>query len=102
MKLRVLDVAEREVNSAACWYDDQRAGLGDDFLDEYVRRLKRIEESPLSFAPLETNDTEFEIRRAILKRFPYGIVYQVLPSECIVLAVMHLSRRPNYWIGRLE
>ena len=54
------------------------------------------------FALLETNETEFEIRRAILKRFPYGIIDQVLPDESIVLAVMHLSRRPDFWINRLE
>ena len=102
MKLRVLNVAEHEATVAAFWYDDQRIGLGDDFLVEYAHRLNQIEESPGRFAFLETNETEFKIRRAILRRFPYGIVYQILSDEVVALAVMHLSRRPNYWIHRLK
>jgi len=101
LSLRVLPLAEREANLAACWYEDQRVGLGDDFLDEYVRVLRDIEQSPARFALLETIETDVEIRRAILKRFPYGIVYQVLPAESLVLAVMHLSRKPDYWIRRM-
>jgi hypothetical protein len=41
-----------------------------------------------------------EIRRRILTRFPYAILYQVDPDEIVILAVMHLRRNPEYWHGR--
>jgi hypothetical protein len=43
-----------------------------------------------------------EIRRSLFRRFPYGIVYQMLKTEAVVLAVMHLSRRPDYWTSRVS
>jgi mRNA-degrading endonuclease RelE of RelBE toxin-antitoxin system len=100
--VRVLDIAEHEAREAAFWYDDQTSGLGDDFLDEYVRRLEEIEASPERFPLLETNETEYLIRRAILRRFPYAIIYQVVAEQSVVLAIMHLSRRPDYWVNRLQ
>ena len=102
MKLRILPIAESEAKAAACWYDDRQADLGDEFLDDYAKRLSEIETKAERFSLLETNESLFEIRRAILRRFPYGIVFQVLDNEIVVLAVMHLSRRPNYWIRRMS
>jgi hypothetical protein len=102
VRLRVLDAAEAEATEAAGWYDDRQAGLGDDFLNEYATRLGQIESDPHRFPVLETVDSPHEIRRSLLRRFPYGIVNQMLKSEAIVLAVMHLSRRPDYWTFRVS
>jgi hypothetical protein len=100
--LVILDVAEHEARDAAIWYDDQSIGLGEDFLAEYERRLQEIEAAPERFPLLETNETDFLIRRAILRRFPYAVTYQLASEDAVVIAVMHLSRRPNYWISRLQ
>jgi len=102
VKVRILDVAEQEARDAAFWYDDQTLGLGEDFLTEYARRLQEITDAPERFPLLETNGTEFLIRRAILRRFPYAVVYQLASEDALVIAVMHLSQRPNYWISRLQ
>lgn len=100
MKLRVLPEATREVIQTAAWYDDWRSGLGDSFISTYAARLEQIEEGPHRFPILETVDTPHEIRRAVLRRFPYAIVYQMLDAAAVVLAVMHLSRNPDYWMTR--
>jgi hypothetical protein len=102
MKLRILQIAELEARDAARWYDDHQEGLGDRFLDEYAAALEKIEENPLWFGRLETVTTSKEIRRCLLKRFPYYIVYELAQNEVVVLAVAHARRRPNYWVERLN
>ena len=95
VKVRVLDVAE-----AASWYEGRLNGLGDQFLDAYSHCLKEIEEHPEQFSRMETIPDSSTIRPVLLSRFPYAVVYEMFPDEVIVLAVAHVSRRPNYWIGR--
>jgi hypothetical protein len=62
--------------------------------------LEEIEERPERFSRLETIKTKRDIRRGLLRRFPYSVVYEVLPDEVIILAVAHTSRRPRFWIKR--
>lgn len=101
MNVRVLNIAAAEARDAVLWYDDQQAGLADRFLDEYSASLGRIESFPDSFSKYEFNQTSHEIRRAILKSFPYAVIYQIVdPESIVVIAVAHLSRKPAYWIDR--
>ena len=100
MKLRVSTPAEREATEAACWYEDRQRALGTEFLDAYSRALQEIEKQPDRFGGMETIDSSHDFRRCLLRRFPYAIVYEVLPDEVVILAVAHVGRRPNYWIGR--
>ena len=69
-------------------------------LDEYQAALERIEVQPAGCGPLETFAGSREIRRLLLRRFPYMVIYEVFPDEVMVLAVAHVSRRPHYWIER--
>lgn len=98
MNLHVLEQAEWEARDAACWYEDRQQGLGDAFLDEYVASLEKIQQDPELFARLETVDSSRNIRRRIMRRFPYMVVFEILAGELMVLAVSHASRRPDYWI----
>jgi len=100
VKVRVSTTAEREATEAACWYEDRQRGLGAEFLETYSHVLQEIEGQPDRFGRLETISSSREFRRCLLRRFPYSIVYEILPDEVIVLAVAHVSRRPNYWVGR--
>ena len=100
MKLRILSVAQKEAVEAAFWYDDQLQGLGDDFVAEYEAALEAIEKNPVQFSRLETARTARNIRRLVLRRFPYAVIYENLDDEVVVLAVGHTSRAPNYWYGR--
>lgn len=96
MRLRVLSVAEAEATSAACWYGDRLPTLGERFLAEYAAALTSIVKTPLQYSPLEGGSVR-HLRRCRLDRFPYAVVYEVLPDEIVVLAVVHARRRPRSW-----
>jgi hypothetical protein len=72
-------------------------GLGDEFLVEVFHAIDRIKNFPQAWH-LFTDTT----RRCLLRRFPYGIVYQILDSEILVIAVANLHRNPDYWKDRIK
>lgn len=89
-----------ELRDAADWYEDQREGLGDEFLDAVMAALDR----GFPLAELESEDLEGGalLRRYLLKRFPYKVVlYESPDGELQVVAVSHQKRRPLYWAKRL-
>jgi toxin ParE1/3/4 len=87
--------ARRELFEAADFYDGERPGLGSAFLDAVADALNQIVEFPES-----SQIARGKIRRKVLSRFPYNLLYFVGPGEIRVLAVMHHKRRPSYWWGR--
>lgn len=99
MILRILQVAELE---AAIWYETQRQQLGDEFLVELDAAIKRIHNEPGSFAALESYSGPGDVRRCLLKRFPYVVVFLNRPEEVLVVAISHVRRRPFYWLERLD
>ena len=90
--LRLRPEAEADLREASEWYDGRRAGLGGEFLAEVERSLMLIQESPSLFAEVHKN-----VRRALVKRFPYGVFYLTQPGGVIVLAVLHQARSPELW-----
>lgn len=100
MILRILAEAEAEIESARQYLNEQSPGLGGRFLDELAEVLDAIDSRPLSFAKLETLPPDQPYRRALLAKFHYAVVFEILESETIVVAIAHASREPNYWLGR--
>ena len=101
MIFRVLPAALGDALAAASWYDDQQDGLGDEFLDEVQDAWETIRLAPESVARHEQYSGKHEVRRCILKRFPFSVVFLCRPSEIYVVAVAHTRRRPLYWLNRL-
>ena len=94
-EIRLREEAETDLDEASVWYQQQRRGLGDEFLDE-VRTLSRsILQNPLAY-PIVYRNT----RRALTKRFPFGLFYRVEPEYIVVVAIMHASRNPSRWKER--
>jgi hypothetical protein len=92
----VFDPAARdELAEAVAYYDQQREGLGDEFLIEAKRAIVRIRDFPTAWPQMSPRS-----RRCRLNRFPYGVVYQSLDDVIRVLAVAHLKRKPRYWRER--
>ncbi len=87
--------ADAELKAAAAHYESLQPGLGASFLREVAIGFNQIQNLPSAWAILTGN-----VRRYLLRRFPYGIVYRVEADRIFVLAVMHLRRRPRYWLGR--
>jgi plasmid stabilization system protein ParE len=81
--------AVAELQHAAAWYDERRDGLGDEFVAECDDALATIAAHP-RLSPL----VHGEIRRAVLRRFPYAI-YRVDQACVVVLAVFHGHRSPD-------
>jgi len=77
--------AEKDVDDAYNWYEDQQAGLGDLFLKELAALYKKLELNPEIFS----NAT-----KRILNRFPYVIIYEITKTEVHIYSVFHTSRNP--------
>jgi len=87
--------ADQEVQSARRWYEEQRPRLGIEFANAIDEVVERISSNPLAF-PIVHNET----RRAVVRRFPYGIYFRVSEDQIVVTAVMHGRRHPRRWQGR--
>lgn len=96
MKIRFLTVAHREVDDAVLWYQ-QAEGLSQDFLDELDRAVRLIKTYPLMATQIEP-----EIRRFLLARFPYSLIYGIDGETVVVIAVAHNHREPRYWADRID
>ena len=88
--------AETEIKEAYEWYEEQRLGLGDDFLLNIDAALCSIQREPEICAPLYKN-----IRRILIRRFPYSIFYMIESRKVIVMAVIHAKRHPRIWKNRI-
>lgn len=93
--VRIVRPAEQEMLDAAAYYELQVSGLGREFLLKVASAVAAIAENPGRW-PVVGPD----IRRRLVHRFPYGLLYRIDPEEVIVLAVAHLHRHPAYWVGR--
>lgn len=102
MRARWIAEAEAELNAAAQWYEERKEGLGEEFLSEVVDAFVAIEKNPLRFPPPPNLRSPRTIRRRLLPRFPYSIIYEVNETEIRILAVAHAGQRPRYWIKRLK
>ena len=87
--------AEEEFNAAIFFYERNEPGLGYDFSIEVHFAIQNIVNYPTAWPVLEE-----DIRRCLVKRFPYGVVYSIEPAGIFILAVMHLRRHPDYWKKR--
>jgi plasmid stabilization system protein ParE len=89
--------AEAEMRATARWYEARSPGLGQSFLDAVDATTARIAANPGAFGFARPG-----IRRHLVRRFPFGILYQVEPDRVYVLAVAHSHRKPAYWMHRLD
>ena len=89
------DLAKKELNEAARYYEGECAGLGAAFLNEIEQSIEFIMEHPEG-APLVAET----VRRKLIRRFPFGLLYSVQPGTLRILAVMNQKRRPSYWTDR--
>lgn len=87
--------AAADVEDAWRWYEARRGGLGDEFLDVVQASLESICAHPES-APLVRRD----VRRRLLRRFPYGLFYKLIQGQVVVVACFHVKRSPRVWRSR--
>ena len=91
----VRPAAAADIEDAFLWYQTKRLGLGDEFREELRSTLNQVAENPQHYQVVHRGT-----RRALLKRFPYGVFYREFPEVLIVVACMHGRRNPNRWQSR--
>ena len=87
--------AEAEFEEAVAFYEDHAVGLGLDFAAEVREAINRAVAMPLAWIQIEPG-----IRRVLVHRFPFAVLYAENNDRLFILAVMHLRREPNYWAHR--
>lgn len=85
-----------EYADAALYFEERAPGLGADFTIEVEDAIQQVTQSPDRWRCMDE-----DIRRFLVRRFPYGILYTVEGEYVLIVAVMHLSREPGYWRHRL-
>ncbi len=93
--LLVRPEAEADLVEAFDWYEECSRGLGSEFLLAVDAVLECVIRNPEQYTVVHK-----EIRRALLRRFPYGVFFLTEPDRVIVLAVFHASRNPARWRER--
>lgn len=88
--------AAREVQAAFDWYEEKSEGLGLEFLRAADACIAGIKRHPLASAAMYQ-----DIRRALLRRFPYALFYLIKEERIIVLACFHAKRDPIDWLRRV-
>lgn len=87
--------AEIEFNEAIDYYENINSNLGFDFANEVYSAIQRSVSLPKAWAIIDD-----DIRRSLVNRFPYGILYSEHNNGIYILAVMNLHRHPDYWKDR--
>ncbi len=93
----VLSLARRDLQDAIDWFEDQDPKLAVRFKDAFFEAINLIGRHPEIYALLD------EVHRvAPVSPFPCRFIYRVLPDRIKVVVVYHESRRPSYWMDRLD
>ena len=89
--------ARLELAEAARWYHSRSQGLGSNLRRAVKAAVARVVADPERFGVLED-----DVRCCPVRRFPYGILYEIRPDRVLIVAVMHLHRTPEYWKSRVR
>ena len=95
MKFTFHPEARIELDNSVDYYEEQREGLGLEFLQEVYSSIQRIIEFP-SAGSRQSKNT----RKCLTNRFPFAVIYQTKAKEIFIVAIAHLARKPGYWQER--
>ena len=95
MNVRFLEIAQIELDETIEYYNLELFGLGESFLTEILLTLDRIRKFPEAW-PI----CSIRTHRCQTRRFPYGIIYQIIKNEILIIAIANLHRKPEYWKNR--
>jgi len=85
-----------DIDAAYRWYEQQRAGLGDEFLAELDVVFRRLEKMPQIHQFVRG-----DVRRALLRRFPFAVFYRIHSDRVEIIAVHDCRRDPAIWQSRV-
>lgn len=97
MRVIFTTVARSELRDATAFYELEYAGLGRRFEEEIKKAVLRIALYPEAWS-IERG----QVRKCVLHRFPYKILYSVENDHILIIAIAHQHRKPDYWVDRPE
>jgi plasmid stabilization system protein ParE len=95
MRVVFTRIATQELEDAVRFYELEYVGLGRRFKEEVRKTALRVAEYPKAWT-IERG----EVRKCLLHKFPYKLMYSVEEDHILVIAVAHQHRKPDYWVGR--
>jgi plasmid stabilization system protein ParE len=95
--VRLLPEARVEFNEATDWYERQRKGLGTTFVARVREAIGRIATDPRRHVAVY-----LDVRKVLVSRFPYVVLYRDDPDEVLVISIFHTSRDPSIWRSRAQ
>jgi len=93
MKTAFSNLAKLELEDAVAFYELEFPGLGIRFKQEVKKAIDKILEYPKAWS-VEKGD----IRKCLLHKFPYKLLYSIESDHIFIIAVAHQHRKPNYWV----
>ena len=96
MRIEFIEPASIELDDAIEYYNLQSPGLGARFLDEILETIELVSRFP----ELWTQNT-INTRKAVLRKFPFNLIYSRLEDKIYIIAIAHQNREPEYWIDRI-
>jgi len=84
-----------ELDKTVDYYEEIQSGLGFKFMNEIQIGINTITNYPHSWQKMSEST-----RRYIIRKFPFGIIYMFYSDRIYIIAIMHLSRKPEYWSSR--
>ena len=96
MRVVFVTQAQDEVLEAAPYYRKRSVDAASRFSSDLSALIELLQQFPRIGSPLSP-----QLRRVLLKKFPYQLIYRIEGDEIRVYAVAHLKRKPRYWKDRL-
>lgn len=93
--ISIAEAAENDIREAFLWYEDQKDNLGSTFKNHVNKAVDSIQSNPLKTQVRYGNTRVF-----FLRKFPYGIHFQVDKNHILIVAVFHTSKDPEKWTKR--
>jgi toxin ParE1/3/4 len=88
--------AQVEIDEAEERYEEKSTGLGSRFLADVDQLIRRLQDNPYQFPVVRA-----DVRKALLKRFPYGLFFRLEPdSVVVVIGCLHHRRDPRRWVRK--
>lgn len=91
----IAEAAEDDIRQAYLWYEKQKESLGNTFEKHVSKAVVSIWSNPL-----KTQVRYASTRVFYLKKFPYGIHFNVTGKNILIVAVFHTSLNPEKWMER--
>ncbi len=96
MNIRFTADADAELTEAREWYSHQRQDLDLEFMECIDHALSRVASTPYAFPIVYRS-----LRRVVVQRFPFVMMYELADDEILVIAVFHSRRNPESWTARV-